>query len=328
LMSSALGTTKEFGEVKYIRADGSIRDTILTTIPIRGKQNIDIVHDITSQKKAEIALKVSLNEMEEKVVERTADFKTAKEEAEKANNLKSEFLANMSHELRTPMHGILSYSKFGIDKIAKSSKEKNLIYFEKIKSAGDHLMILISNLLDLSGLESGKTSYKMEIVDIYFLIKKIISDMEPIWKEKNLKLKIEDPPVPTKIFCDGFKIEQVITNLLKNAIEFTPENKRISISFKSDELITGKRLNDKLMRSVLKISIKDEGIGIPEDEVESIFDKFIQSSKTKTGAGGTGLGLSICKEIIEDHGGKIWAESNTKGGASFMIMIPYEQKTQ
>ena len=284
--------------------------------------------DITESKHAEQALKVALNEMEEKVFERTADFKKAKEEAEKANKLKSEFLANMSHELRTPMHGILSYSRFGIDKIEKNSKEKNLFYFEKIKSAGDHLMILISNLLDLSGLESGKTIYKMEACDILFLIKKIISDMEPNWKEKNLKIIIADASISTEVFCDGFKIEQVMTNLLKNAIQFTPENKKINISFEYDELTNGKPLNDNPVKSALKISVEDEGIGIPEDEVESIFDKFIQSSKTKTGAGGTGLGLSICKEIVEDHGGKIWAELNTQGGAVFKILIPYQQKTQ
>jgi len=284
--------------------------------------------DITDERMAQDILKDHQHLLEIEIEERTKDYKRAKEEAEQANKLKSEFLANMSHELRTPMHGILSFSKFGIDKIEKASKEKNLKYFKKIRTAGDRLMSLLNNLLDLSKLEAGKEVYKMELVDIEKLTTNIVSEMETIWNDKNLIIEIENSKKPIKITCDITKTEQVIRNLLSNATTFTPENKQITISFSSGELPIGQRLNDKEKTSAITVSIKDEGVGIPDEELDSIFDKFIQSSKTKTGAGGTGLGLAICKEIIEAHNGKIWAENNPEGGSIFSFMLPCKQEVK
>jgi two-component system, sensor histidine kinase and response regulator len=272
--------------------------------------------------------KKAYDEMEKEVEIRTADYKIAKDEAEQASKLKSEFLANMSHELRTPLHGILSFSKFGIDRINKTGKEKNLNYFKKINLAGERLMRLINNLLDLSKLEAKKETYKKESVDIWQLTKDVVSETETICKEKNIKINIEDALVSTEIVCDERKIGQVIRNLLSNAVKFTPENKQILISFNPDDLRIERRSTDVEMTSVITVSIKDEGVGIPETELNTIFNKFIQSSKTNNGAGGTGLGLAICKEIIQAHSGKIWAENNPEGGATFSFMLPYEQNTE
>jgi PAS domain S-box-containing protein len=308
----------------YILLETSGVPIIGTDGNLIGYRGID--RDITARKKMEEALKKSHDELEKKIDERTADYKKAKEEAEHADKLKSEFLANMSHEIRTPMHGILSFSKFGIDKIDTASREKNLNYFKKINTAGNRLLGLLNDLLDLSKLEAGKVVYKMEPVNIWQVIKDSASGMEVIWKEKNINLKVEDPLVSTKIVCDKYKVIQVIHNLLSNALKYTPEGKHITISFDSGELPFGQRLTDKKLISVLKVSVKDEGVGIPDDELNSVFGKFIQSSKTKTGAGGTGLGLAICKEIIQAHNGKIWAENNQEGGATFSFMLPYEQE--
>ena len=114
------------------------------------------------------------------------------------------------------------------------------------------------------------------------------------------------------IECDRDKMIQVIINLLSNAIKFTTQGKKIKIECKQSDL-------------TLILSFSDEGLGVPENELSEIFDKFVQSSKTKTGAGGTGLGLAICKQIIEAHHGKIWAKNNEEGGASFTITIPIKQ---
>jgi signal transduction histidine kinase len=286
--------------------------------------NISLSREIIDRKKAEEALIKAHKELEKKVEERTADYKKAKLEAEKANRLKSEFLANMSHELRTPMHGILSFSKFGIEKFDKISKEKNLRYYKQIKTAGDRLMGLLDNLLDLSKMEAGKEDYKIETVDIWRLINNAISDLETIWKEKNLKVKVDDPLTPTKIVCDESKVSQIIYNLLSNAIKFSPIDKKIIISMEPSEISIGHGKTDTNVIPALTVKVKDQGIGIPDNELNSIFDKFIQSSKTNTGAGGTGLGLAICWEIIMAHNGKIWAENNAEGGSTFSFILPYE----
>lgn len=116
---------------------------------------------------------------------------------------------------------------------------------------------------------------------------------------------------------DHAKIIQVMTNLISNAIKFTPEGSTITVSI---EEATLKKRKEQI--PAVQVTVKDEGVGIPEDEIETVFDKFIQSSKTKKKSGGTGLGLAICREIIVHHGGKIWAENNQDGGATFSFMIP------
>jgi signal transduction histidine kinase len=126
----------------------------------------------------------------------------------------------------------------------------------------------------------------------------------------------------TKGVFDPEKIAQVIVNLLSNAVKFTPEGKQIFISTIEDTLPAGRRKNDQGQQQALRLVVRDEGVGIPDDEFESVFDKFIQSSKTKSGAGGTGLGLAICKEIIEGHHGCIWAENAPNGGAVLSFIIP------
>lgn len=133
--------------------------------------------------------------------------------------------------------------------------------------------------------------------------------------DKKLIIEFKNEPDLPLVECDNTKIFQVITNFLSNSIKFTPKGKKVKI-FVSQE------------SKNLSVCIEDEGVGIPEDELETIFDKFAQSSKTKSGAGGTGLGLAICKEIIIAHKGKIWAENNSSGGARFILVIPISQKNQ
>jgi signal transduction histidine kinase len=243
----------------------------------------------------------------------------AKGVAEAANRAKSEFLANMSHELRTPMHAILSFSKFGIRKISKVPKEKLLHYFTQVNLAGNRLLALLNDLLDLSRLEAGRMLYKMEPNDVFHIVNSSFEEFHSAFNEKEIKARISDTKANTTVVCDSFKIGQVIRNLLSNAIKFTDEGKAIEIGFEHSCYID----DGDLVREGLMVSVKDEGIGIPENELSAVFDKFIQSSKTKTGAGGTGLGLAICHEIIKAHGGKIWAENNETQGTCFRFILPY-----
>ena len=237
----------------------------------------------------------------------------AKEEAEKANQLKSEFLANMSHEFRTPMHAIINFARQGIERIEKWDNEKHVKNLSSIKESGERLSRLLNDLLDLSKLESQSIQYEIKPHDIIELIDSSKSEVELLAKAKDININTYyEKEEQLIIECDRDKMIQVIINLLSNAIKFTTQGKKIKIECKQSDL-------------TLILSFSDEGLGVPENELSEIFDKFVQSSKTKTGAGGTGLGLAICKQIIEAHHGKIWAKNNEEGGASFTITIPIKQ---
>ncbi|MBT4288257.1 MAG: response regulator [Deltaproteobacteria bacterium] len=233
----------------------------------------------------------------------------AKESAVASDMAKTEFLQNISHELRTPMHGILSFSKFGIDKIDKVNKEKLLKYFTQIDTSARRLMNLLDDLLDLGQLESGKVNYTFEKDKLSNYIQYAIQEMEELTAYKSIKIEFKKPAFDDIIDFDSKKLLQVFRNLISNAIKFSPEFSVIQMELKEEE-------------TALLFSISDQGIGIPEDELHAVFDKFIQSSKTKTGSGGTGLGLAISQQIVSGHNGHLWVENNKTDGATFKLLIP------
>ncbi len=241
----------------------------------------------------------------------------AKKAAEQSNIAKSEFLANMSHELRTPMHGILSYANFGVKRAGKVSREKIMEYFCEISDSGKHLMALLNDLLDLSKLESGKMAYSMKEMDMWPYIVSAIDQFQPAIQEKNLQLTTSSPSVPLTTHFDSERINQVLQNLLSNCIKYSKDGGEIYV-----EAMLETQTIDGAQKPVIRVSITDHGVGIPEQELETIFEKFVQNSKTKTGAGGVGLGLAICKQIIEDHNGRIMAHNNPIGGSTFSFTCP------
>ncbi|MCP4297868.1 MAG: hypothetical protein GY786_19920, partial [Proteobacteria bacterium] len=171
--------------------------------------------------------------------------------------------------------------------------------------------------------EDGKNDYKMEVTSVIQLVKDAVSGIGSNQNNRRIEIVVEEPEVLTNIKCDKQKIDQVIRNLLSNSLKFTPEEKQIIISFDSGKTPGGKHSTDKMMIPALKVSIVDEGVGIPESELLLVFDKFFQSSKTKTGAGGTGLGLAISKEIVKAHNGLIWAKNNPVEGVTVSFLLPY-----
>ncbi len=278
-------------------------DLLVSGSPVMENGNfvysIAVFTDITHLKQNERIL-------EHKVVERTKELMIARDKAETANKLKSEFLANISHELRTPMHSILSFSQFGFERFDRRDDEKLIKFFKNINISGNRLLKLIDSLLDLSKLQADKMKYLKDNWSITSVFNDMISEFSILGEEKNLSWQIQEVE-ETTISFDIDKIKQVIANLFSNSIRYSNKNSVIEVSFE-DTLDS---------RTVI---VKNEGVPIPTDELESIFDPFIQSSKTKTGAGGTGLGLPICRKIIEDHGGKIWAEDN-QNGATFKFQL-------
>jgi signal transduction histidine kinase len=258
--------------------------------------------------------------LQEAVEQKTHHLQIAVEKAEESNRAKSEFLANMSHELRTPLHSIISYSDFGKKDILKENFNRLEKYFNNINISGKKLLALLNDLLDLSKLETNNVFLCFKEVNINSIVGIILTEQQAALDEKNIVTKIEGANCLTKAMVDSIKIEQVIRNIVTNAIKFTENGKEILVSYKESTL------SNKDDTPALEVAVCDQGIGIPEDELESVFDKFIQSSKTRSQAGGTGLGLAISQNIIKAHNGDMWAEHNPEGGSIFKFSVPYKQK--
>ena len=236
----------------------------------------------------------------------------SREAAVEANLAKSEFLANMTHELRTPLQGIIGFSNLGIKRVDSASTEKLSTYFSTIKSSSDTLLSLVNNLLDLTKLESGKMDYDFTEQSIAVSISRVVDQLASQADMQSTPIEITDL---TQIPCqfDTTRIEQVVTNLLGNALRYAGGS-RIEVSAVEEN-------------NHVTVSVKDFGRGIPPEDADLLFEKFTQSSDTKTGAGGTGLGLSICKEIINSHDGKMGVRNHSQGGAEFYFSIPITQQS-
>jgi PAS domain S-box-containing protein len=278
--------------------------------------------DITERKKTEQELERHRDHLQELVEEQTLGLRIAKEAAERANQAKSEFLANMSHELRTPMHAILSFSEIGESKVDTATPDKLRGYFYRVRTSGERLLKLLNDLLDLSKLEAGKMVLDLQPHDLRTLVEDAVAEFESLTTSKQLHVIHQSNTQETVARLDATRIGQVIRNLLSNAIKFTPAGGTITMTLKPSELPRGRRAQDKEMEPAVMLEVSDSGMGIPENEMELVFDKFIQSSKTRTGAGGTGLGLAICREIVEAHLGTIHAHNNSNGGACFVVTLP------
>ncbi|MEO5968990.1 MAG: HAMP domain-containing sensor histidine kinase [Bdellovibrionia bacterium] len=231
-----------------------------------------------------------------------------KEAAEKLNQTKSLFLTNISHELRTPMHGILSYARFGQQKI-DAPKEKLKSFFDEIHDSGNRLMSLLNDLLDLAKLEAGKMEIRPGAEDLFKTAQAAVEEMSVYALERGIAIEVLKKSSSTETVYDEERIRQVLRNLISNALKFTKDKRLV-------------RVEISVSNTVSKGQVINWGVGIPEKELETVFDKFVQSSKTASGAGGTGLGLAICREIIQSHGGRIWAENKDQGGTVFSFEFP------
>ena len=234
------------------------------------------------------------------------------------DELKSSFLANMSHELRTPLNSILGFTQVileGLDGPLTEDMETDL---GLIHNSGQHLLALINDVLDMAKIESGKLSLSLEPIDIGEMLKNVIQTIEPLAKNRTLSLDMKSTLTPGKtIMADSLRLRQILMNLMGNSIKFT-EKGGVSVEIQQIE------------KNIL-IKIKDTGIGIPPEKVDSIFEAFSQVDTSSTRkAGGTGLGLPISRRLVEVHGGRLWAESKgiSGKGSVFHLELPIETELE
>lgn len=279
-----------------------------------------ILRDITERKHIDEELRVHRENLEMLIDDQVAEVREAQEVAERANHAKSDFLASMSHELRTPMHAILSYSDFGMKKSASAAPEKIEQYFSRINTAGKRLLDMINDLLDLSKAEAGRMEYVFDDASLSDTVESVLLEFESLSEQRQIDIDCRKILKNPAVEMDAERIGQVIRNLLSNAIRFSPVGGCIVISCRETSME-----DEHGVRPAVGLRVVDKGPGIPDDELDRVFEKFIQGRRNPDKAGGTGLGLAISHEIVAAHRGRISASNNADGGACFDVVLPRRQ---
>ncbi len=286
------------GQVVCQRYDDTPFSAFISISPVYGENDRDItsisiiLRDITQQERIE------------------AELAAKNLELARANRLKSEFLANMSHELRTPMTSILGFSKLLSQLVYGDLNERQQLYVDQIYQSGEHLLSLINEVLDLSKVEAGQMDLNISQVHLGALCNDVVKMVETQAGMKNLSIRCEVPEDLPTLTADEIRVRQMLLNLLSNAIKFTPKGKAIGIRVRS-------------VAEQVQLTVWDEGIGIAEDELSSLFQPFQQlENPLSKQYEGTGLGLALTQKLTRLHGGDITVKSRPNEGSEFTLHLP------
>ena len=276
--------------------DGDCRDVVVSKVVVPGDRRqvtgvLFTLTDVSEFRRAERAIL------------------EAKEAAEEASRVKSEFIANISHELRTPLQSIIGYSELGKTRGAETAPRLASM-FSDIHASGQRMLALVNDLLDVSKLESAVGTFDLERCDLRPLVASVVRELEPLLADRRLRVELGQAASPLVARVDPLRFQQVIRNVLANAIRFSPEGGVIDVHTAATA------------EGDAQVAVLDRGPGIPPTELERIFEAFVQSSTTKDGSGGTGLGLAISRRIMTVLEGRVRAENRRGGGAAFHILVP------
>lgn len=287
---------------------------ILNLIGRKRIKEIDEIKNIVAsirqskyQSSDEIVLTKHLSALENEIKEMFEKAKSDIEYLERLQRMRSQFLANVSHELRTPIFSIQGYLETLLNG-AMDDPRVNKHFLQKANQNTVNLSNLLNDLIDISMIESGEMRMSYRYFDINIFIQSIISEFIPIAEEKNIKLIFNPAKEGLQVFGDKDKLRQVFVNLLQNAIKYTDDGS-IEVLLEED-------------KKLVNITVKDTGIGIPEEDINRVFERFYRVDKARSRAvGGTGLGLAIVKHIIEAHNSKIIVQSRLGEGSTFSFKL-------
>jgi len=295
-----------------LQKDGYVKHQIIN-FKAKGKLSVPMLVSVIpityENKRAYLSVAIDMSER----IELEKSLNLAREQAELANNAKSEFLANMSHEIRTPMNAILGFTEL----LNEQVQEPRLKSFVKtIQSAGNTLLMLINDILDLSKIEAGKLPIQNNATNLFYLIDDIAEIFTINIRNKGLELFVHvDPDLPQSILIDSVRLRQILFNLLGNAVKFTDKGS-IKLS------VEATKVDQHESKLNLQISVEDTGVGIAKEQQAKIFNVFEQvGEQDRNKYGGTGLGLTITKRLVEMLGGTISVESQLGKGSIFKIVL-------
>ncbi len=295
-----------------VRVDGSGQDEL--------GQLIDGFNEMLTQiQRRDIALQEARDQLETTVEYRTRELQVAKQQAEEASRHKSLFLSNMSHELRTPLNSIIGFAWLLQDPVVSTLTEPQARFVSNIHTSGQHLLVLINDLLDLSKVEAGKLILQLQPLPLVEAIEAAVYTIRPQATQKQLRLDLtmtDDLPV---ILADGTRFRQILYNLLSNAVKFTPPGGWVQVTAR-----TVMEDSPGSHGEFVEMAVADSGIGINPEDLSKLFQMFTQIEPVLTKRHqGAGLGLALTKQLVEMHGGSIWATSEGEGrGSTFTVRLP------
>ncbi len=309
---------------KFARGDMTVRVKVETEdeIGLLGKTFNDMVESVASfSKKLEEEIQRKTHLLNERT--RLMNLlERANKELRELDKLKSTFLANMSHELRTPMNAIIGYTDLLLDGVDGPINEDQAKSLNKVAANARHLLQLINDVLDISKIEAGKMKINPKEVDLKWLVSSAIPAFEPQLKMKGIELKINIPEGLPLVYADEDRVKEILINLLSNAIKFTHKGS-VTVSARVSE--RGVKTGEEPM--FVEVCVADTGIGIREEDLGKIFDKFVQADLTTVRQyEGTGLGLSIARGLVSLHKGMIWVTSKVGEGSTFCFTLPIKKE--